>query len=109
MSFLSAPFAKALLLSRRQASLKKSAFVCIKSAYLSGHFSSAHFTFRNFKISILGRLGFAVLKPVPSPLVPRVQKIKIRNLTLNRLLIVEFVKEMVYLGAHYSERQGLMG
>ena len=37
-------------------------------------------------------------------LVPRVQKIKIRNLTLNRLLIVEFVKKMAYLGA-----QGLMG
>ena len=44
-----------------------------------------------------------------NPLVPREQKIKIRNLTLNRLLIVEFVKKMVYLGAHYSERQGLMG
>ena len=27
-----------------------------------------------------------------NPLVPRVQKIKICNLTLNRLLIVEFVK-----------------
>ena len=34
---------------------------------------------------------------------------KIRNLTLNQLLIVEFVKKMVYLGAHYSEDQGLMG
>ena len=44
-----------------------------------------------------------------NPLVPRVQKIKILNLTLNRLLIVKFVKKMVYLGAHYSERQGLMG
>ena len=43
-----------------------------------------------------------------NPLVPRVQKIKIRNLALNRLLIVEFVKKMVYLGAHYSERQGLI-
>ena len=43
-----------------------------------------------------------------NPLVPRVQKIKIRNLTLNRLLIVELVKKMVYLGTHYSERQGLM-
>ena len=42
-------------------------------------------------------------------LVPRVQKIKIRKLTLNRLLVVEFVKKMVYLGAHYNERQGLMG
>ena len=38
-----------------------------------------------------------------NPLVPRVQKIKIRNLTLNRLLIVEFVKIIIYLGAHYSE------
>ena len=36
-----------------------------------------------------------------NPLVPRVQKIKIRNLTLNRLLIGEFVKKMVFLGAHY--------
>ena len=44
-----------------------------------------------------------------NPLVPRVQKIKIHNSTLTRLLIVEFVKKMVYLGAHYSERQGLMG
>ena len=44
-----------------------------------------------------------------NPLVPRVQKIKIRNFTLNRLLVVAFVKKMVYLGAHYSERQGLMG
>ena len=41
--------------------------------------------------------------------VPWVQKIKIRNLTLDRLLIIEFSKKMVYLGAHYSERQGLMG
>ena len=37
-------------------------------------------------------------------LVPRVQKIKICNLTLNQLLIIEFVKKMVHLGAHYSER-----
>ena len=44
-----------------------------------------------------------------NPLVPKMQKIKIRNLTLSRLLIVEFVKKMVYLGAHYSERQGLIG
>ena len=44
-----------------------------------------------------------------NPLVPRVQKIKIRKLTLNRLLVVKFVKKMVYLGAHYSGRQGLMG
>ena len=35
-----------------------------------------------------------------NPLAPGVQKkIKIRNLNLNRLLIVEFVKKMVYLGA----------
>ena len=44
-----------------------------------------------------------------NPLVPRVQKIEIRNLTLNRLLIIEFLKKMLDLGAHYSERQGLMG
>ena len=34
-----------------------------------------------------------------NPLVPSVQKIKIRNFTLNPLLVVEFVKKMVYLGA----------
>ena len=44
-----------------------------------------------------------------NPIVPRVKKIKIRNLILNRLLNVEFVKKMAYLGAHYSERQGQMG
>ena len=44
-----------------------------------------------------------------NPLVLRVQKIKIRNLSLNQLLIVEFVKKMVYFDAHCSERQGLMG
>ena len=44
-----------------------------------------------------------------NPLVPRVQETKIRNLTLNRILFIEFVKKMVYLGAHYSERQGFMG
>ena len=38
-----------------------------------------------------------------------VQKVKIRNLSLNRLPIIEFVKKMVYLGAHFSERHGLMG
>ena len=43
-----------------------------------------------------------------NPLVPRLKKIKIRHLTLNRLLIIEFVKKMVHLGAHYSERKGLM-
>ena len=37
-----------------------------------------------------------------NPSVPRVQKIKIRNLMFNRLPIVEFVEKMVYLGAHYS-------
>ena len=36
-------------------------------------------------------------------------KKKILNLSLNRLWIVEFVKKMVYVGAHYSERQGLLG
>ena len=41
--------------------------------------------------------------------VPRVQKIKICKLTVNWLIIVEFVKEIVYLDVHYSERQGLMG
>ena len=50
-----------------------------------------------------------------NPLVPGVQKIKILNLTVNRLLIVEIVKKLVYLllslvpDAHCSERQGLMG
>ena len=51
--------------------------------------------------------SFFIIEEI-NPLVPRVQKIKIRNLTKNRLLIVEFVKKMVYLGAQYSERQGLM-
>ena len=41
-------------------------------------------------------------KLVLNPLVPRVQKIKIRDLTLNRLLIIEFVKKTIYHGAHYS-------
>ena len=36
-----------------------------------------------------------------NPLVPRVQKVKIRNLTLSQLQLVEFVKKMVDLGAHY--------
>ena len=44
-----------------------------------------------------------------NPLVPGVQKINVRNLTLNQLPIFEFAKKMVYLGAHYSERQGIMG
>ena len=44
-------------------------------------------------------------KDTLNQLVPKVQKIKIRNLTLNRLLIVEFIKKIIYLGAHYSERQ----
>ena len=50
-----------------------------------------------------------VFGPQINPLVPGVRRIKIRNLSLNRLLIFEFVKKMVHLGAHYSERQGLMG
>ena len=33
---------------------------------------------------------------------------KKHNLTLYRLLVIEFVKKMVYLGTHYGERQGLM-
>ena len=44
-----------------------------------------------------------------NPLATRVQKIKIHNLTLNRLLIFKFVKKMAYLSARYSERRGLMG
>ena len=54
----------------------------------------------------IGRHQTAALRRT-YPLVPRVQKIKIRNLTLHRLLIVEYVMKIVYLGAHYS--QGLMG
>ena len=50
-----------------------------------------------------------IITRIFNPLVPRVQKIKIRNLTLNRLLIIEFGKKLVYLNAHYSEGQGLMG
>ena len=48
------------------------------------------------------------LKP-NSPISAQGAKNKICNLTLNRLLIVEFVKKMVYLGVHHSEHQGLMG
>ena len=55
----------------------------------------------------VGRNGLR--KNLINPFVPRVQKIKIRNLTINPLPIVEFIKKMVYLGAHYSEHQGLMG
>ena len=44
-----------------------------------------------------------------NPLVPRVQKWKSANLTLNLSLIAQFVKEMVYLTAHYSVLWGFMG
>ena len=44
-----------------------------------------------------------------NPLVPRVQKIKIRKLTLNRLPIVEFVKKIVVLGSHYYWASGTNG
>ena len=57
---------------------------------------------KNSKVPKVPRSGL-------NPLVPRVQKIKICNLTVKWLLIVEFVKKIVYLDAHYSERQGLMG
>ena len=33
---------------------------------------------------------------------PRMKKIKIRNLIFNWPLIVLFVKEMIYLNAHYG-------
>ena len=49
------------------------------------------------------------LKRFNQPISSQGAKKKIHNLTLDRLLIVEFAKKMVYLGAHYSERQGLMG
>ena len=51
----------------------------------------------------------AIQKSIINPLVPRLQQIKIRNLTFNRLPIVEFVKKMVHLGTHYSERHGTNG
>ena len=44
-----------------------------------------------------------------NPLVPRVQKIKIRQLNVNWLLIANLATKSIYLNAHYSERQGLMG
>ena len=44
-----------------------------------------------------------------NPLVPWVQKLKISKFAVNWLLIVEFVKEIVRVDAHYTERQGLMG
>ena len=49
------------------------------------------------------------------PLVPRVQKIKTINLTAKLFLLafyfisILFVKKLVHLDVHYSERQGLMG
>ena len=49
------------------------------------------------------------LELLASPLVPGVQKIKIRNLSLNPLRIVEFVKKMVYFDTRYTEHQGPMG
>ena len=61
------------------------------------------------KFNRVGHFELVLPKTIFNPLVPRVQKIKIRDLTLRRLLVVDVVKKMVYLGAHYSERQGLMG
>ena len=58
---------------------------------------------------VLARTLQYQLEVLFNPFVPGVRKIKIRNLIFNRILIVEFVKKMVYLDAHYSERQGLMG
>ena len=60
-------------------------------------------------ISALSFIADWILVIIFNPLVAGMQKIKIRNLILSRLLIVEFVKKTIHLGAHYSERQGIMG
>ena len=44
-----------------------------------------------------------------NPLVPRVEINNNLQFNFKSLLIVEFAEKMVYLGAHYNERQGLMG
>ena len=51
------------------------------------------------KMIILTTINLIKLSSLVNPLLPSV---KIRNLTLNRLLTAEFVKKMVYLGAHYK-------
>ena len=58
-------------------------------------------TFENFSKNIWVECGVVAIIAVKvllhlfiiNPLVPRVQKIKIRNFTLNQLLVVEFVKK----------------
>ena len=44
-----------------------------------------------------------------NPLVPGTQNLKIRQLNINYLIIVCFIKRLGCLDAHYSECQGLMG
>ena len=44
-----------------------------------------------------------------NPLVTEMQNIKIRQFIIDCLLLVCFVKRLVFLDVHNSERQGLMG
>ena len=44
-----------------------------------------------------------------NPLVPGMQNIKIRQIVIGCRITVGFVKRLVCLDAHYSERQVLMG
>ena len=82
---------------------------------LKGHAKCVEFMKKyNLPLMLLGGGGYTIRNVARwgslsfiNPLVPRVQKI-IRNLNLNRLLILEFVLKTVYHGAHYSERKGLM-
>ena len=69
------------------------------------------FIFKFLNLSVTGKQNlFSIVNNLFKFLkYPWMPKIKIRNLSLNRLLIVEFGKKMVYLGTYYSEHQGLMG
>ena len=78
----------------------------IISSFLSGIFTAR---FRRLHSSHLDANSGRITETAINPLVPKVHKISIRNLTINRILIIDFVKKTVHLGAHYSERQGLMG
>ena len=72
----------------------------MRETFVEETFSSCHFLFNPFVPRVP---KMKIRQSSFNPLVPRVQKIKIRKLALNQLLIVEFVKKMVYLAAHYSE------
>ena len=58
---------------------------------------------KNRKCPVQPILNFLPTFPYVNPLVPGVQKNKNPRLTLNRLLIFDFVNKMFYLGAHCSQ------